>query len=99
EQRIAIAAIAEAEHVLLRECAPPSDFDDWSGRRQAAHAAMETLLSKLTIAKLLVHDATLQKGLEEVEDAWDAVDNAMDQMDNADQESAIQKAIEGLNDA
>lgn len=83
DQRNAVAAIVVAGHGFRRECASLVDFDQWQSRRESADAATTGLLNELTVAKLLVHDTSLQGALDGVFKAWDTVCEAVDKLEFA----------------
>ena len=101
DQRIAIAAIAVAGHNFRRECGAIVDLDSWSHHRRLADAAMATLLNELTVARLLIHDLTLQGALDSVNDAWKATADALDEVEDAilnqiPPRQAFESLVEGL---
>jgi len=100
DQRAVIAAIVVAGHNFRRECAALVNVDQWHSHREAADAAMATLLNELTVARLLVHDTALQEALDGVFKAWDAVCEAVDRLETerSDRESA-NDAVESLMDS
>jgi hypothetical protein len=101
DQRIAIAAIAVAGHNFRRECGMLVDPDNWSPqRRRLADAAMGALLNELTVARLLIHDATLQGALDDVNNAWRATAKALDEMEDASAgREQRRQAAESVTDA
>jgi hypothetical protein len=101
DQRNAIAAIVVAGHGFRRECASLVDFDQWQARREAADTAMAGLLNELTVAKLLVHDISLQGALDGVFKAWDVVCEAVDKLEIArvGEKAARGEAVESLEDS
>lgn len=101
DQRTAIAATVVAGHNFRRECAALINFDQWHARRKSADMATGALLNELTVAKLLVHDASLQEALDGVFKAWDTVCEAVDGLERIrfSHEAERQEAVESLEDS
>lgn len=100
DQRTAIAAVAVAGHNVLRECGALETSDNWNDQRAATDDAMAALLNELTVTRLLIHDETLQKLLDSVFNAWDAIDRAMgDIKDSLFNQLSRQNAVESLREA
>jgi hypothetical protein len=101
EQRIAIADIAVAGQDFRRECGMLVSRDQWREHRDPAEAATAALLSKLTVAKLLIHDLVLQGALDGLFTAWESVGESMDEVNNAffNQQTGKQEAVESLEAA
>ena len=65
---------------------------------------MSDLLNELTVAKLLVHDATLQEALDGVFKAWDAVSEAVDGLEvehlnrHSTEDEAVERLMESLRE-
>jgi hypothetical protein len=92
DQRIAIAAIAVAGQSFRKECAALIDPDYRIHHgRHLADPAMSTLLNELTVARLLIYDPILQAGLDEVNNAWNAMAEALDEMENAFTEQELRE--------
>lgn len=86
DQRSAIAAVAVGVHNLCTECELLADLDNlshWRQRRDSVYAAKTGLLNELTVAGLLIYNPTLQGALDDVLLAWEAVSNALDEIENA----------------
>jgi hypothetical protein len=84
DQRNAIAAIAIAGHKFRRECAVLVDRDSSMRRsRDLVDPAMMSLLNELTVARLLIQDPVIRGGLDEVNNAWIALADALDKKEEA----------------
>lgn len=101
DQRTAIASIVVAGHNFRRECAALVNLDQWNVRRKSADIATAALLNELTVAKLLVYDASLQEALDGVFNAWDKVCEAVDKLERVrfSHERKQEEAIESLEDS
>jgi hypothetical protein len=95
DQRIAIASIAVAGQNFRKECGAliNPDYRIRHGR-SLADPAMMTLLNELTVARLLIHDPVLQAGLDEVNNAWNAMAEALDEMENAPTEQELRRVFD-----
>lgn len=77
EQRIAVAAIVEAAQIFRMTCGWLAEDEaiqrsrtDDTVSMDRAQTAVQTLLNKLSVARLLIHDGTLQDALDNMYKAW-----------------------------
>lgn len=96
DQRDAIAAVAVAGHKFRKECVAVVGSDNLIRHNLDLESARLSLLNELTVARLLIQNPVIRRGLDGVHQAWKDLSEALDLKKEALTDRALRGSADDL---